>query len=193
VTTEREVVLQIGGVLALREPTIIKTVVGSCIAVCIADPAAHVGGMNHFMLPAPNGRDDPHDRARFGVHAMDLLIGAMQKAGADRRRLVAKVFGGAHVLVLPESAGSVPERNIRFIEEFLAVERIPVASWDVGGHLPRRIHFHTATATAWVKRLGGGSVSRARAVERAHLATMRRSTPRTGTLALFDPLDEPAG
>ena len=48
---EGEVTLYIGGVHASQEPMIIKTLLGSCIAVCLHDPVAHVGGMNHFMLP----------------------------------------------------------------------------------------------------------------------------------------------
>jgi chemotaxis protein CheD len=188
VTIHREVVLQIGGVVASREPTIIKTVVGSCIAVCFADRVAAVGGMNHFMLPAGStAAGDAQDRARFGVHAMDLLIGAMQKAGAERKRLVAKVFGGAHVLQLPESAGSVPRRNIRFIEDFLETEGIPIASFDVGGYQPRRVHFHTDTGSAWVKCLGQTGLRRTSLAESQQLRVLQHAPLPVGDVTLFEP------
>src|SRR5574337_913202 len=91
----RESVVHIGGVYATREPTILKTVLGSCIAVCLCDPKTGVGGMNHFLLPVRGSEGDaPVDAPRFGVHAMGLLIGRMLKAGADRRRLEARIFGG---------------------------------------------------------------------------------------------------
>jgi len=107
-----EVTIHIGGVYASERPTIIKTLLGSCVAVCLHDPERAVGGMNHFMLPRGDG--DDAEAGRFGVHAMDLLIGAIMKAGGDRRRLVAKVFGGAHVLEISGSVVDVPRRNIDF-------------------------------------------------------------------------------
>src|SRR5438132_1489223 len=112
-----EVTIHIGGVYASERPTIIKTLLGSCVAVCLHDPERAVGGMNHFMLPRGDG--DDAEAGRFGVHAMDLLIGAIMKAGGDRRRLVAKVFGGANVLELSGSVVDVPRRNIDFARPFL--------------------------------------------------------------------------
>src|SRR5207244_2522757 len=91
----------------------------------------------------------------FGVHAMDLLIGAIMKAGGDRRRLVAKVFGGANVLELSGSVVDVPRRNIDFAKTFLEEEGIPVLSAAVGGRYPRHVHFHTDSGRA-VRDLGTG-------------------------------------
>ena len=178
--------LYIGDFFASREPMSLSTVVGSCIAVCLIDPRAKVGGMNHFMLPAPgHGRNPTHDRARFGVHAMDLLMGAMLKAGADRRVLVAKIFGGAHVLRVPESEESIPRRNVRFIEEFMHVEGFRVLSCDVGGYLPRRLRFHTETGKVYVQRLGDKALHQTRVEEREHLAVVRRTPEAAGDVTLF--------
>jgi len=145
------VTLYIGGYYASREPAIVRTVLGSCIAVCLHDPVAQVGGMNHYMLPEP-GRDAV-DLARFGSYAVELLIAELQKLNAERRRLVAKVFGGAHVLSVPESGASVPSQNIAFIDELFAEERIAVLARDVGGHSPRSVRFHATTGRAFVRRL----------------------------------------
>ena len=186
-TSRQTATIYVGDVLAVRVATEIKTVVGSCIAVCLIDQRARVAGMNHFMLPAStkNGRD-AQDRARFGVHAMDLLIGAMLKAGADRRAMIAKVFGGAHVLLVPESATGIPQSNIRFVDEFLAVEGIPVASRDVGGYLPRRLHLHTDSGKVYVHRLGQQALQHARLQERQHLRVMRRTGGPAGDVTLFN-------
>src|SRR5262245_408289 len=117
---EKHVTLYIGGVHATDEPVVIKTLLGSCIAVCLHDAVARVGGMNHFLLPHGLA-DEPHgDPARFGVHAMDRLLAAIMKVGGDRRRLVAKVFGGAQIL--DDSRNEIPQQNIAFAEEFLTTE-----------------------------------------------------------------------
>jgi chemotaxis receptor (MCP) glutamine deamidase CheD len=148
----KEVTIYIGGVHASAEPALVKTLLGSCIAVCLHDPARGIGGMNHFMLPRGSSNDG--DPARFGVHAMDCLIGAVQKLGGERRRLVAKVFGGAHVLAIRESTTGVPQQNIDFVRAFLREEGLRVLSEDVGGYHPRHVHFHTATGRAFIKRVG---------------------------------------
>ncbi|HCE6098490.1 hypothetical protein ACEPU1_33790 [Pseudomonas aeruginosa] len=77
------------------EPVALATVLGSCVAACLYDPTACIGGMNHFMLPDAAPGDGS---ARYGAHAMELLINALLKAGALRQRLQAKVFGGGNVL-----------------------------------------------------------------------------------------------
>lgn len=186
-TTRLEVTLHIGGVHAARQPTVLKTVVGSCVTVCLMDPLTRVGGMNHFMLPAPGrSTEKPSDPARFGIHAMDLLIGAMQKAGAERHRLQGKLFGGGHVLRLPMNGDGVPERNIRFIDEFMVTEGIPVVSRDLGGYLPRRIHFHSDTGKVYVKRLGQQTLREARTEESAHLRMLDGAARRPGEVTLFN-------
>ncbi len=176
-----EVTIDIGGVHASGEPVIVRTLLGSCIAVCLWDRERSVGGMNHFLLPSGDPMDG--DPARFGVHAMDRLIGAMMKLGADRRRFVAKIFGGAHVLNIAESAQGVPQRNIAFIRAFLAHDRIPVAAEDVGGYHPRDVRFYTATNRVRVRRVGA-----ARAQARLTRAGHRADTagPSFGTVELWD-------
>jgi chemotaxis protein CheD len=144
--------IHIGGVFAERRPSVVRTVLGSCIAVCLRDPAAQTGGMNHFMLPM--GTDcKSMSCARYGVQAMELLINACMHEGADRRRLEAKVFGGGHVLKIRESDGNVPQSNIRFAMEFLATEGIPIVSKDLGGYSAREVYFFTDSGRTLLKRL----------------------------------------
>jgi chemotaxis protein CheD len=181
-----EVTIHIGQVYATREPTILKTILGSCIAACLMDPVARVSGMNHFMLPAPGDRSSSRaDGSQFGVHAMDLLIGAIQKAGGDRRRIQAKLFGGANVLRLAENGSGVPERNVEFIEQFMKTEGIMVASRDLGGYLPRRIHFYTDTGKVLVKRLGQHVLRQTRVEEKEHLRVIGQGGPHVGEITLY--------
>ncbi len=152
-TYPKEITLHVGGVHASAEPTVIRTLLGSCVAVCLWDPRAVVGGMNHFLLPAGRA-DGPDDEAtRFGVHAMDRLIGEMLKLGAEPRRMVAKVFGGASVLALAGGAGTVPQQNVEFVRGYLARENLRVAATSVGGTLPRQIRFFTDSGKVFVRRV----------------------------------------
>ena len=148
----KEVTLYLGDVHVAHEPTLVKTLLGSCISVCLYDPLRLVGGMNHFMLP--RGRDEDGASFRFGVPAMEALIGALIDLGGSPRRFTAKVFGGAHVLDVEETAGGVPQQNIAFVRGFLESGGIPIVAEDLGGYSARHVHFHTSTGRVFVKRAG---------------------------------------
>ena len=116
--------------------TVITTVLGSCIAACLWDPRAGIGGMNHFLLPdGPDGGAIP---MRYGLHAMELLINALLRQGADRATLRAKLFGGAHLQPHLPDIGS---RNIAFAQDFLNREGILCIGGSTGGNRARRIRF----------------------------------------------------
>ncbi|MBL8968538.1 MAG: chemotaxis protein CheD [Spirochaetaceae bacterium] len=135
---------------ATNKPYLIATLLGSCVAACLYDLDAGVGGLNHFLLAAPRySKDMPithTDAGRYGINAMELLINDMVHLGADRRRLKAKVFGGASVISGPrDNFLCIHEVNQRFIREYLATEKIPLVSEDLGGERGRLVYFHTDT------------------------------------------------
>ena len=126
---------------------LLTTVLGSCVAACLVDRARGLGGMNHFMLP------DGGSAGRFGAFAMELLINEMMKRGARRERLEAKIFGGGQVMRTFTTI-NVGEQNVRFIDQFLQAERIPVVSRDVQGPHPRKVCRFPGSGRALVKKLG---------------------------------------
>jgi chemotaxis protein methyltransferase CheR len=117
-----QVVINVGEMHSSDCPVEIKTLLGSCVAACLYDPVTKIGGMNHFLLP--DSTDAGPDSARFGVHAMEMLINALMKLGADRRRLEGKLFGGGNVLGSVSRRPTVGERNAAFAREFLMKEGI---------------------------------------------------------------------
>lgn len=159
--TAIDVTLHIGGVFATDREAVIRTVLGSCIAACLYDPISRVGGMNHFMLPSSEEGVPLSEATRYGMQAMEVLIGSIQRLGGRRERLLAKLFGGGHVLHTAPSVHSVPARNMAFIQAYVRDENIEVVSQDLGGLLARRVHFYPHTGKALIKRLGEGSAVRA--------------------------------
>jgi chemotaxis protein CheD len=130
-----------------REELPIMTTLGSCIASCLWDRVAGVGGMNHFMLP-----DGAGDNGRYGAFAMERLINELLELGATRGTLEAKVFGGGQVMAGMDSL-QVGERNTRFVLDYLRTERIPVVGKDVLDVYPRKLCFLPHSGKAMVKRL----------------------------------------
>ena len=145
------------------EDILIMTTLGSCIAACLWDRQARVGGMNHFMLPDGDGKDGG---GRYGSFAMELLINEMLKRGASRMTMEAKVFGGGQVIAGMNTM-NVGERNTRFVLDYLQTERIPVVSKDVLEIYPRKVCFLPASGKAMVKRLAPAHVDTLLAQDRA--------------------------
>ncbi len=143
-----------GEFFVAKEDVVISTVLGSCVAACIWDRTAQVGGMNHFMLPGEDtGGDNPAAvSGRYGVFAMEQLINELIKRGARKSNLEAKVFGGGAVL-RNFSTINVGERNAAFVLQFLKTEGIRVASQDLLDIYPRRVAFFPASGRALCKKL----------------------------------------
>ena len=160
------------------------TLLGSCVSTCLWDPERRIGGMNHFMLPGDNGTAaSPVPRsARFGVYAMELLINEMLKIGAERRRLVAKVFGGGRVL---QGAGplDVGGSNCEFVLGFLKMEGIPVLAQDLMDSCPRKVHFAPDTGKVLVKKLDRVRDDVVRRQEREYLR--RLGSDGAGSVEIF--------
>ncbi|WP_020650248.1 chemoreceptor glutamine deamidase CheD [Solimonas variicoloris] len=157
------------------------TLLGSCVAACLHDPLAGVGGMNHFLLPGGEGAAG--ESARYGSYAMEVLINELLKRGATRARLQAKVFGGG--AVLPSlTIGNVGERNARFVLDYLAAERIALLAQDLGDIVPRRVHYFPATGRVLVKRLPAAQRAAVAADENRYLHRLK-SGPAQGSVELF--------
>ncbi len=171
------------------EDEIISTVLGSCIAVAMFDRSKRIGGLNHFMLPS--SFDESHmytsNSGKYGMYAMELLINGLLKAGAERKSLRAKVFGGGSVLrVRPGTNGkTIPESNIDFAMTFLQTERIPIDSSDTGGVNARKILYFTENHSVKLKRLASRGVSEVTREEEEYLATLQTRRPKSSEMELL--------
>lgn len=131
---------------------LLVTVLGSCVAACIRDTEARVGGMNHFMLPDDGGRETVGASARYGTYAMEVLINHLLKSGARRSRLEAKVFGGGAVMA-SLSSSNVGARNAEFVLDYLKTEKIPVVAKDLLDSYPRKVYYFPDSGRVLVKKL----------------------------------------
>lgn len=182
-TTEAVKILP-GEYFVTQSDILLVTVLGSCVSACIRDPGTGVGGLNHFMLPdAGHEAGATSTSARYGTHAMELLINQLIKLGARRSHLEAKVFGGGNVLA-GLTVTDVGARNAAFVMDFLATEKIRVYAKDLVGSFPRKIYYFPATGKVLVKKLK--SMHNSTIVERERSYRDRlQSTPVSGDVELF--------
>lgn len=178
-----------GEYFATGDDILISTVLGSCIAVALHDRRNAIGGLNHFMLPGSVGRNGnvvASETGKYGMYAMELLINQMMKMGTRRSDLVAKVFGGGHVLrsSVP-GGGTVPQSNIKFAFEYLALEKIPVESSDVGGTVARKVFLFPRTFRVLMKRVTGNLIVDVEREEEQYLEKIQRESKKSGEVTLF--------
>src|SRR6266545_34497 len=159
------------------------TILGSCVAACIRDPVTGLGGMNHFMLPQGHSSgwgNDPQS-TRYGNFAMEKLINELIKSGCSRVRMEIKVFGGGNVT---DSNQAIGTQNAEFVLRYLQAEGLTCAAQDLGGQLPRRIHYFPATGRV-VRRILGGSDKAVIAREESAYANRLSKTRTSGEIQLF--------
>ncbi|HET7543263.1 MAG TPA: chemotaxis protein CheD [Polyangiaceae bacterium] len=145
--------LEPGRLLVSTEPCTLRTVLGSCVSVCLYDPELRLGGMNHFMLPRARTADEKS--LRYGDRALTALVERLAQLGAERRRLCASVFGGAAVLSGMSEVTHLGRLNAEYALDWLAEAGIGVVASDVLGSVGRRLDFHPGSGQTTVRLLGG--------------------------------------
>jgi chemotaxis protein CheD len=149
----RAVYLQPGMLHASAAPCALTTIVGSCVAVCLHDAEARVGGVNHYLLPLPLRSGDD---LRYGATAIPRLVHEVLQLGARHDRLEAGIFGGAHIGAItlpPVEHLHLGSQNAQIARELLTQEGIRIAIEDVEGNRARKIVFHTDAGMVWLRTL----------------------------------------
>jgi chemotaxis protein CheD len=129
---------------------------GSCIAVSAWDPARRIGGLLHFMLPdsgLDKGRADQNP-CMFADTGIPKLLDTLARQGADRRRLVIMLTGGAQVLD-PQRIFDIGRRNHLAARKILWKLGAMVTAEEVGGGVSRTVRLHVDTERLCIREGGG--------------------------------------
>jgi chemotaxis protein CheD len=176
-----------------RDPIILSTLLGSCVAVCLYDPVVRVLGMNHFLLPMRNPAGGAltlaSDAGRYGLWAMELLINGLLNRGAQRQNLRAKAFGGGNVINIPQGAQSqrlqIGAANAHFVRDFLRDDQIPLVAEDLGGERARQIFFDGSDFAVYLRRIPARQDQQIAVAERAYLQHTLKAQRRPAPAEFF--------
>lgn len=137
----------------------------SAVALCVHDPAAHLGGMVHLLLPAAE-----EDARRLCAQALDRLAEDIAAFGGAPGRLQVKLYGAATV-----GRPGVPpgERSAALLLAAVAAAGLELTGQDLGGVLPRGIHFFPATGHVMRRSLRPDATARLTARELRFLDKLR--------------------
>jgi chemotaxis protein CheD len=128
---------------------------GSCIGVCLYDPATHIGGMLHYQLPTST-MDSSRAQSKpfmFADTGMKLLMDKLTSMGANRKRFQIRIAGGASMATGPQGF-DIGKRNYLSIRKILWSNGMIINSEDVGGNSARNLYLDMADGTVTVRSNG---------------------------------------
>ncbi|MFO1475284.1 MAG: chemotaxis protein CheD [Verrucomicrobiota bacterium] len=152
-------ILKSGELLVCREPHLVSTVLGSCVAITMHHPATSLAAICHAMLPAPSPAHGTSlsraDQFRYVTCSIPALLDPFHRAGIPNDEIDVKMFGGANVIALggEESPEGIGAANIATARQILASLQLRIVASDVGGSRGRKLFFNTATGDVFHKYL----------------------------------------
>ena len=139
-TDINKVFLLPGEYMVSKQPHLISTLLGSCVAVCLYHPQHHFGGINHYMLPTSANKER---NGKYGDYAINLLLQFMERACGSLSGVEAMIFGGANVIgsISTGSGPTIGGRNIALAQELMKKNGIKVTKEQVGGTAGLKIFY----------------------------------------------------
>jgi chemotaxis protein CheD len=153
----KETIVKVADWTVDRGDAVIVTLgLGSCVAIMLHDPKIRAGGMAHVLLPSVSLARDTTNKAKFPDTAVPLLVERLKTLGADPRRLVAKLAGGASMFSQLVTPGTIQmgERNVLACRSALRAAAIPIARESVGGDRGRSVRFHLKDGRVEIRSVG---------------------------------------
>ncbi len=138
--------------------SLVTYALGSCVGICLYDPTTKVGGLGHIMLPNYPVTNPKENKFRFADTCIPQMLDEMERLGCIRRRIVAKIAGGAKMFdVSGDSAfGNIGARNITAVKTTLQSFQIPIQAEDTGLNYGRTVYFYTEDGSMVVKSFSNG-------------------------------------
>ena len=133
-----------------NSPQILRTILGSCVGICIFDRNKKIGGLAHILLPEANDNANPE---KYANTAVPILVEMLLKQGCKREFMSAKIAGGAAMFKFTQGnvLGQIGDRNVDAVKAALADKKIPIVNEDIGGNTGRVIDFFMADGHLRVK------------------------------------------
>lgn len=145
------------GAVACRTQELTTYALGSCVGVCLYDRKNRIAGMAHIMLPRRGEVSESKNPYKFADSGCHLLLLQMERMGAEKAFITAKIAGGARMFEIPDNTEGIGERNIRAVRESLRRLGVRIIAEDTGENFGRTITFHASTGELTVKTVQYGT------------------------------------
>ena len=140
-----------------KNPDILTTLgLGSCIGIALWDPVTKIGGLAHVMLPDSTKIRNNSNIAKFADTGIAELVRQIEAMGVPKKRLVAKIAGGARMFEVSgsTSVGNIGEKNAIASKQKLQELGIPILAEDTGLNYGRTVELNCANGDYVIKAVG---------------------------------------
>lgn len=144
------------GKIVFKNDTLVTYALGSCVGVCLYETGLKIAGMVHILLPCQQQAIQQNNPYKFADSGILKLIECMELYGAKRRRVIAKIAGGAEMFCSEETKTGIGNRNIVAVKNTLRLLRIPIVAEHVGSNYGRSIWFSCEDGSLKVKTVNKG-------------------------------------
>lgn len=159
----QEIIVGIGGVVVHHNPVTLTCLgLGSCVGVAMYDAENKIGGLAHVMLPDSTEYAGQLEENRsidkllkYADQAIPYMIKEMNKIGAQKKNMRAKIIGGAQMFPQLDNVKSIGRRNSEQIKKILIENGIPIDAEDLGGNCGRSMRLNVETQKIKVKTIKG--------------------------------------
>ncbi|MDR1914271.1 MAG: chemotaxis protein CheD [Clostridiales bacterium] len=157
---ENVIIVGMADLNATRSPGILTTIgLGSCVGIALYDIKLKIAGLAHIMLPDSTQIQNNSNAAKFADTATIRLIYQMQRLGANKANLRAKLAGGAQMFAFTSQNDNlrIGDRNVEATIKFLSQSNIPVIAKDTGSNYGRTVTLYAEDGRFLIKTIGHGS------------------------------------
>lgn len=146
-----KVIVRIADSAVVHNPAVLVTIVGSCVGIALRDPRAKIGALAHILLPSIDESKNKDVPLKFADSAVEFTVNEMIKKGCSKKRIEAKIAGGASMFEFGLSSMKIGERNVEAVVNKLEEYNIPIIARDVGKNYGRTLEYHVETGILHVK------------------------------------------
>lgn len=144
--------LKPGELAVLNTPTIVTTILGSCVAVVLFDPQSYLGAICHAVFPKSTGEQD----LKYVDQALSRMLASFDRRAINRNQIVTKLFGGAKMFSKDQLG--VGSKNVDAALKGIEKSGLALTASDIGGVLGRKLIFNSQTGEVFIKRLHSDEV-----------------------------------
>ncbi|MFP4498863.1 MAG: chemotaxis protein CheD [Vulcanimicrobiota bacterium] len=161
--------LKPGELFICKKPTVMRTILGSCISITMHDPLTKLSAICHAVLPempdksslVPPGIHEEifgkmltNHTFKYAQPTIEYMSDLYERFKIPFKRLEVKLFGGADVLENTlQHDTTVGTKNINASISVLKGRGILLKARDTGGSQGRKLVFKTGTGEVFVKKI----------------------------------------
>jgi len=144
--------LMVGDGGVYKEPSLVTTILGSCVSVTFHCHAKKIGAIFHAVLPIMPDKEKTRpiiNHFKYVDSSIHYIIHSLQERGIKHNQIEAKLFGGSHIFC--DRSIRTGSSNIKTAYEVLAAYKIKIISSDIGGNRGRNLIFISNTGEVFIR------------------------------------------